>query len=267
MKSTVRRHSPSASGQGWADALNTLQRWLARLLVAASTLCVIWLGGRAVLYLQALPVRHIEVIGAIENTSAATIQKRVANGLAGGFLGSDLVALQEDLEALPWVYRATIRRRWPDTLEITISEQRPIARWNEGGFLNHEGQQFSAPAQDKWFALPLLVGPEGTQQMLMQRYLRLDELLRGTGLVVMAFRQDAVRQLTVEFANGLTLVLGDDAFVQRLRRFRHLYLHELQAQPVAVIDMRYAHGAAVRFHAEQFASAVDINRGGKHGGE
>jgi hypothetical protein len=52
----------------------------------------------------------------------------------------DLRDLRRELEALPWVYRAELRRRFPDTLEIRVVEQVPIARWGDGAFLNHEAR-------------------------------------------------------------------------------------------------------------------------------
>ena len=43
-----------------------------------------------------------------------------------GFL---LVAVA--LAALPWVERVVVRKQWPDTLEILITEHRALARWVE----------------------------------------------------------------------------------------------------------------------------------------
>ena len=83
--------------------------------------------------LQSIPVQQISVTGELEHTQREVVQEMIQPSLVGGFLGADLQSIRQQLEGLPWVYEATVRRKWPAALEIHVVEQLPIARWGEAG--------------------------------------------------------------------------------------------------------------------------------------
>ena len=163
---------------------------------------------------------------------------------------------------LPWVYSASVRRRWPDTLDIRVVEQLPIARWGDRGFLNHEGRVFAGSGRGEWSELPVIHGPAGTEQRLMQHYQRLRDLLAPAGLSVARLEQDGLGQLHAELQSGLRLNLGNEQFLLRVRRFLDLYRNDLvqRAAQVARVDLRYAKGAAVTFHEPPQLAAVDSHK-------
>lgn len=243
--------------------VDTVKDWLARGFVSLSVLFVAFIGVKAGLYLTSLEVKRIEVKGNLENVSVAAVESRVGPEVGNGFLAADLDEIRAQLEEMPWVYQVNIRRRWPDTLEITVQEQRPIARWNDAGFLNHEGELFESAVSPDWARLPALDGPQGTEQELMQRYLRIESLVNSSGFEVVRLSQDAIGQYTAEFDNGMQLVIGNDHFVSRIRRFLKLYHTELKSFEVARVDLRYEHGAAVEFATEHLAMSGQMTQGGQ----
>ena len=97
---------------------------------------------------------------------------------------------------MPWVYAASVRRRWPDALVVNIEEQRPVARWGLDGFLNHEGEYFPGDFSDRWADLARLEGPEGSEVAMTRRYQNLESLLAPTGLQVVALHEDVLGQVT-----------------------------------------------------------------------
>jgi cell division protein FtsQ len=223
--------------------------WCNRLLVLAGTAAVLVAGVHAFLFLRALPVEHIRVSGELEHIQAEAIQELVQPALAGGFLSADLVRIRRQLEQLPWVYRVTVRRRWPSALEIQVVEQLPIARWGEQGFLNHSGEVFSSARVADQQTLPLLRGPEGTASALMASYLRLIALLEPVGLAVNALEVDERGQLEAGLAGGMRLVMGNHDFRERLQRFVAVYPLHLAARAGEIerVDLRYESGLAVAF--------------------
>lgn len=230
-----------------------LQRWLMQAVVTAGILVVLAGAVRGGWYLLELNVERIAISGAIEHVSADDIQALTAPQLARGFLAADLDGIREQLEALPWVYHANVRRRWPETVEIQIEEQRPIARWGMSGFLNHEGDYFPGEQGARWQALPRLDGPEGSEAAMMRRYQNLEALLTDTGLQVVWLAEDDIGQVSAELDNGVLLALGTDHFVQRVRRFVTLQQQHLNGQAVVRVDLRYEHGAAVQLLEPQIA--------------
>lgn len=252
-RKTRRNQRNSAAGLSLRERLAAIGAVLGRLLPRASLLLALGiltlLVQRGVQALYAQPVERIVVSGQLESAHREALQATVAARIDAGLLALDLPALRGELQALPWVYRAQLRRRFPGTLEIQVVEQRPIARWGDGGFLNHEARVVTVSDAAQWEALPEIRGPEGSEARLMAQYQRLLEMLRPLELVPTELEEDDFGQLRVALDNGLSLELGNRDFARRIDDFLLLWRSELreQAQHVLRVDMRYADAAAVRF--------------------
>lgn len=223
--------------------------WLNRLLIVLAIAIVMTAATKGFLMIQSLPVQRISVTGELEHTQAQVVQDIVQLSLAGGFLKADLQQIQRQLESLPWVYEATVRRRWPAALEIHILEELPIARWGQDGFLNHEGDVFRTDKRGDWNSLPLLKGPKGSAQSLMAKYQRLVEFLRPLDLHVDQLLVDERGQMAAVMTGGMQLTLGAEDFLGRMHRFEQVYRSELLARRTEVekVDLRYKNGIAVTF--------------------
>jgi cell division protein FtsQ len=226
-----------------------LSIWFNRALILFGVSVVAAAGTQAYLTLKVLPVQRITVTGELEHTQAQAVQDMVQPGLAGGFLNADLQQIRRQLEGLPWIYEASVRRRWPAALEIHVVEETPIARWGEDGFLNHEGGVFRSPKGAEWSSLPRLSGPAGSAPSLMARYLRLVEILAPLGLPVVQLAVDERGQVEAVLDGGMELVLGKDDFLERLHRFVVVYTSELSGrrEEIERVDLRYTSGIAVAF--------------------
>lgn len=174
------------------------------------------------------------------------------------FFSADLAAMQQALEALPWVDQARISRIWPGQLKVEVVEQQPIARWGESQWLNSRGQVFrgitSAPAGE----MPSLLGPDGSEARVMQQYWNLTRILRPLGYRIARLELRARGSWFVTTSDGLELWLGRDEILEKMRRFTAIYERELKEQikQVARVDLRYANGLAVAWHDNDSEAAV-----------
>jgi cell division protein FtsQ len=77
-----------------------------------------------------LDVDHVHIRG-LHHLTAAEVER--AGGIHPGdaMLWLDPSRVVRDLEALPYVRRATVSREWPDTVRVTVHERRPVA-WVDG---------------------------------------------------------------------------------------------------------------------------------------
>ena len=226
--------------------------WLNRLIIVTGAGVVLFAALQAYITLQSIPVQHITVTGELEHTRTDLVQDMVQPALVGGFLRADLQRIQAQLEELPWIYRATVQRRWPNALEIHVIEQLPIARWGESDFLNHEGEVFRSTSSKEWQALPQLRGPEGSAKALVAGYQRIVEILKPLHLAVAQLAVDERGQVAVVLEGGMQLLLGSEDFLERMHRFVAIYRSELgaRASDVARVDLRYETGIAVAFNEE-----------------
>lgn len=260
-----RRPGPAPSPAArFAAALRRRAALLPRLgaLLVLALLALLLERGVAALYAQ--PVRQILVSGPLDATHRRALRATLAAQIDRGLMGLPLRAMRDELQALPWVYRARLRRRFPDTLEVQVIEQRPIARWGDGGFLNHQAQVIAVADAGDWASLPRIRGPEGSQARLMRHYQRLLELLRPAQLAPVRLEEDRFGQLAATLDNGVELQLGDRQFLRRVEDFLLLWRRELQQQAGRVqrVDMRYPSGAAVALREAPPEAALAALAGG-----
>lgn len=247
----TRRRSAQAPRNGARArlGLRLLESWVNRMLVLVAVAVVGVAGLQGWIVLQEIPVERISVTGTLHRTQTEVVQEMVQPALVGGFLSADLEQVQTQLQALPWIYRVSVRRRWPNALEINVQEQLPIARWGKGGFLNHEGEVFHSDGIKGEGTLPRLEGPPGSTRQLIVSYQQLGELLQPLSLDLRELSLDERGHLRAVLAGGMELVLGNSEFGERLQRFATVYRSELaeRAGDVKRVDLRYESGLAVAF--------------------
>jgi cell division protein FtsQ len=235
------------------EPASPLRKWVNRVVLVLGTALVtggLYTGGAA---LRSQQVETLSVMGEVHHIDINAIEARLAPRLSEGFLATDLSNLRQELESLPWVYKVNTRKRWPSKIEVHLVEQRPLARWGDSGYLNHEGQFFAATPHPLYDTLPLLQGPDGSEASLMRRYQTLASVLEPEHLIIRALSLDELGQVSVQLDNGLALQLGSVEMLQRITRFRQLWRQELMAQTVMKVDLRYEHGAAVTFGDSRLA--------------
>lgn len=224
--------------------------WFNRVLILFGAAVVAVAATEAYLTVKRLPVQRISVTGELEHTQAQAVQDMVQPELAGGFLNADLHQIRRQLEGLPWIYEASVRRKWPAALEIHVVEEVPIARWGEDGFLNHEGGIFHSAKSGDWDSLPRLSGPPGSSARLMGKYLRMVEILVPLDIAVQQLSMDERGQVEAVLDGGARMHLGGSEFLPRLHRFVAVYTRELAGRSGEIerVDLRYESGVAVAFH-------------------
>lgn len=264
----------------WHDvlALNRLTRLVVVVTLAyAGYGALRWAANQPVFAIRAITVQGMSSGAApaeLEHVQAAQVAQFSVPRMAGTLFTNDLDATRAAFEALPWVRRASVRRQWPGQLVVSIEEHRALARWNnEDGdrFVNVFGEAFHAPGERViGAALPLLLGPEGSEREVTQRYREFSERLSSIALtpaiVALSARQawtirlkrGAAQPAGATAQDGLLLDLGREQLrapvLARLDRFVAHYATTIGriGSRVEAVDLRYPNGFAARipgFHA------------------
>ena len=142
-------------------------------------------------------------------------------------------------------------RVWPDVLHVTLVEQRAAARWGGEALVNPLGAVFTPRQGGVDRALPALEGPPGTAPQVLVFYRQVNEMLAPLGLKAARLGMDMRRAWRLELGNGVTVTLGREQGMQRLRRFTRYYPEVVakRAAEIAEVDLRYTNGFAVRWRA------------------
>ena len=199
---------------------------------------------------QQAPVQDIIVSGNRTFIDDKKIEMLIKQSQPGSFFELDVNQTHLLVEAMPWVYRASVRKRWPSGLEIFVVEQQPAAIWNGDMLLNQYGDAFDAQLSSAdlhtKITLPNLYGPGGSEQIALQGYRNMQSLLETSNLYIVEMFLSERFAWELQLNNGIKLNLGRTEFIDRLQRFVDLLpLISQQDREVDYVDLRYDTGLAV----------------------
>lgn len=106
-----------------------------RLLMAVLVILTVSVGGWVAARSPLLDVDRVQVEG-VEHTAATAIVHEAAVRGGQAMIDVDESGAARRVETLPWVEHAQVRRRWPATVRITVTERRAVAvtRLDTGGW-------------------------------------------------------------------------------------------------------------------------------------
>ena len=233
----------------WDDAkqMNAISAVLALFAVLA----LLWAGLAWVLRQPAFAFREVVILGAPERASAAHLEAAVREELTGTFFTMNLDRSRSAFARVPWVRTVALRRQWPHRLEVTIEEHVPLARWNEGEFVNTNGEVFVAAYND---VLPQFEGPDGTSAQVAARYAEWKETLAQLSLTLEGVRLSPRGGWHLAARGGagpLAIELGREDPTARLEHFATAYGRTIDTLAragtrIEHVDLRYRNGFAAR---------------------
>jgi cell division protein FtsQ len=193
------------------------------------------------------PVRSLEIDGTFQRVTPIQVEAAVASELDVGFLSVDLEAVRERVRALDWIDQVRVRRAWPDTVVVSVTEHQAAARWGDNGLLNTRGELFTDNAQYEFPELPHLAGPPGSEQEVARRYLAVRGLLVQAELTLTSLTMDERGAWSVVLGGGQEIRLGRRDVDERLYKFFEVVAPALVSDfaRVQYIDLRYTNGFAV----------------------
>jgi cell division protein FtsQ len=193
------------------------------------------------------PVERLSIEAPFQRVTSVQIEAVVGPEIGRGFLSVDLRALRDRLEAIDWVHRATVWRRWPGTLSVRITEHTAAARWGRNGLLNVDGELFTKDSRHAFPELPLLDGPDGSEQRIAQLYLAIRDRLADAQLTLTSLQMDDRGALEFELTGGQAIRIGREAVSERLERFFAIATPALAGELDAIeyVDLRYSNGFSV----------------------
>jgi cell division protein FtsQ len=254
--------SPASPGRWWWPAGKT-----GRIFVALGLLMV--LGGltASALIFRASLERdarfRIAGSGNIQATGLAEVSRFEMLPVFGEDIGRNVFFVPLDLrrkqlEAIPWIDRATVMRLLPDQIRIDVVERKPVAFTRQGqqiGLVDPNGVLLSMPASamaQHHYSFPVVTGidrgdPAASRRARMAVYLRMMSDLDSTGQhyseqiseIDLTDPEDA-RVLMPEQGADILAHFGEDHFLERYQRYKaHIAEWRQQYPHLAAVDLRY----------------------------
>jgi len=197
------------------------------------------------------PVRYLEVEAEYNHVSAEQIRATASTHLGTGFFALKLEDVRAAVAALPWVEAVQARKRWPDTLVLTVRERQPFARWGERRLVGRDGALFTAPGAESIQGLPQLDGPDDDVGEVVDFYTKTQQALAGSGLVLSGVSVSGRGSWKLALVGGAEIMLGHEQVEARVQRFLDVLprLSSEHAGGFQRADLRYANGFAIQWAA------------------
>ena len=232
-------------------------------------------------------IEEVLVYGESADTGDGQVEKVVRNALDGNFFSVDLKRLENEVEQLPRVFSASIRRQWPSTIVVKVVESELAARWGTDKWLSTEGDLVVRKVNEKWDhgALARLDGPEDQVKVVWQVFQQWSGKFAAVGLSLDALALSPAGLLDFRLsatAAGLrggpgpahghagdtdssaNVVVELENSRIRIQRFLDTLDQGLLARfpQMKSVDLRYPNGFAVGWRDRATVSVIDAGSAG-----
>jgi cell division protein FtsQ len=254
LKNRVKKPPKKREPVNWRPILTRLSRG-----IGVTAICAALFFGSMRLYRLASRTTWLR-LETIEVPPLQRLTRGEVVALAGvkpgdAMLGLKLKNIVQQLSKNPWIEQVQVRRYFPHTLSIKLTERAPQAVANVGClyYLDGKGKLFKSLADGDRLDYPLITGvseedlekdPEGSKEALKNALSLIDSLKAGA-----VFGLEEVSEIHYDRGYGFTLFtmhggvpvkLGNGGFTEKLARLSGIYAQlKPQMQELDYIDLDY----------------------------
>ncbi|MCK3657648.1 cell division protein FtsQ [Pasteurellaceae bacterium Pebbles2] len=197
------------------------------------------------------PISSFALIGSPQYTTNTDVRDQILKmENLKGFFGQDVSVIREQIETLPWVKGAVVRKIWPDRLSVSVAEYSPIAYWNKDELLSSDGVVFKLPFDKlKNTAMPRLFGQDYQSTEALEAWHKIYNDLKTKNLNLKTLSINERGSWEIVLDNDITLKLGRGEWKNKIDRFVTIYpqIEVPENKRINYVDLRYKVGAAVSF--------------------
>jgi cell division protein FtsQ len=160
----------------------------------------------------------------------------------------DVAEARMKLEAIPWIAEATVRKLYPDRLQITVTEREAFALWQQQGkvqVIAADGTVLAAKVEPRLATLPFVVGNGAAVKArdflaVLDRYPAVRDQVRASILV-------GDRRWNLRLKNGIDVRLPDTEVERALETLKRLHAQKnLLNRDITAVDLRLPDRLTVR---------------------
>jgi len=196
-------------------------------------------------------VDQIKVIGNRETSEIDVLERLELDGWTS-LIGMNADAARDRIAALPWVSQVSIRKTYPNAIEVKLDERQPFAIWqqnNELTVIEPSGKVIAPYRPGRLGNLPMVVGQgaEDDAAAFVAKVAEFPELARRAKV----YLRVAERRWDIRFENGVVVKLPEFGADKALADLEMMDRDSrLLSKDIAVVDMRLADRVVVRLTPE-----------------
>jgi len=194
-----------------------------------------------------MPIRYVRTAGVFQYLCKEEVKSVLEPLVRTNFFSADMQTIQQTVAALPWVASVTVKRVWPDAIDIKVKEQKPYVRWGQQSLLNERGERFTPKQVYQFKNLPLISGPDQQEQKVLEIMKGIRTELADQSLALAEFNVNDRWAWKIKLTSGMEIELGRNEQLKKLQRFLNTLdvLGQERVNSIATVDLRYPNGFAI----------------------
>jgi cell division protein FtsQ len=204
------------------------------------------------------PIRTVDVSGVKELTKDEVL---TASGMgpSGSLLFLNVDQVRKNVKSLPLVAEATVRKLYPDRVNIQVVEREPFALWQKDGVvhvISVDGTIIDELRDKRYLKLPHVVGENAYKYV--RDYVALLDQLPEFSSEIRAGVLVSERRWNLKLNNGVEVKLPEKQPVEALRQLFKLNKEaRVLSKDIISVDLRVDGRAAFRLTEEAAAARID----------
>ena len=198
------------------------------------------------------PIKYVRTEGVFQYLSKDEIKTALLPLVTASFFEADMQAIHQAVSELTWVDTVTVKRVWPDAIDIKIREKRPYVRWGQQRLVSTRGEIITPKDIELFNNLLLLKGPEQQQLKTLEIMKGVNTALADQSLKMAEFTINDRWAWKIKLTTGLEILLGRNEQLKKLQRFLKTLdiVGQEGVEQMAIVDLRYPNGYAVSWKPE-----------------
>lgn len=195
------------------------------------------------------PIKQVKIIGSYDHIDKKLLQDIISAYAKNGFFYINVLGMKYKIAALPWVAAVEIRRKWPDTIMVILTQEQAVARWGDGVLINKKLRLFAPPLATFPANLPIFTGTKERLVEIYHTYLQAQNILAALGFKIHQIMLQPHQYWELHLENGIILYLKESQALNQLEFLVKIYAkltHGHENSP-KIIDLRYPDGFAVKW--------------------
>ncbi|NOT12332.1 MAG: FtsQ-type POTRA domain-containing protein [Methylococcaceae bacterium] len=199
-----------------------------------------------------MPIKYVRTTGVFQYLSKDEVKTVLEPIVETSIFSADMQAIQQTVAALPWVASVTVKRVWPDAIDIKVHERKPYVRWGLQSLLNERGDLFTPKRVQQFKYLPMLTGPQMQEKKVLEIMKGIRTELADQSLALAEFNVNDRWAWKIKLTTGMEIELGRNEQLKKLHRFLKTLavLGQERVNSIATVDLRYPNGFAIAWKPE-----------------
>lgn len=212
-----------------------------------------YVGGHMPTVVQAVTARtgfavdQIKVVGNRQTSEIDVLERLELDGWTS-LIGMNADQARDRIAALPWVEQVSVRKTYPNALEVKLSERQPFAIWqqnNELTVIEASGRVIAPYGNRRLGRLPMVMG-QGAE-LAAADFVKKVEAYPAVASRAKAYIRVAERRWDIRFDNGVVAKLPEFGDEQALADFDRMNRESrILDKNISVVDMRVSDRVTVR---------------------